>query len=207
MEKSQLKKFRVQPNTKILVLNSPDDYKFPPEAKSITVEKVEKNIAAVHLFIRNKKELEKNFKKVVTLLNEKTNLWLFYPKMSSNIKTDVNSDSIAKFLENFPVKISSLVSYDDTWSAFLIRKNKENERNQKTDKNLTKFLPYIDFKNRVVTLPEDFEKELRKNKNALQKFDKLSFTHKKEYVLAILEAKKTETRQRRIQKIIQMLSN
>lgn len=62
--------------------------------------------------------------KVVPLLNDETNLWLFYPKLSSNIKTDINRDFIAKFIDNFPVKISSQVFYDDTWAAFLFRKKK-----------------------------------------------------------------------------------
>lgn len=206
MEISQFKKFRLQPNTKVFVLNAPAEYKFPPESQIITVSKAEKDLAAIHLFVRNQKELESNFKKVVPLLNDETNLWLFYPKLSSSIKTDINRDSIAKFIDNFPVKISSLVSYDDTWSAFLIRKKKGDAQNNHKRTNLSKYLPYIDFQKREINLPEDFKKELIKNKKAFQNFEKLSFTHKKEYIMAILDAKKEETRKRRIQKTIEMLS-
>lgn len=206
MEIGQFKKFRLQPNTKVFVLNAPPEYKFPPESKIITVSKVEKDLAAIHLFVRNQKELKSNFKKVVLLLNDETNLWLFYPKMSSNIKTDINRDSIVKFIDNFSVKISALVSYDDTWSAFLIRKKKGDDQNNHKKTNFSQYLPYIDFQKREITLPEDFKKELIKNKKAFQNFKKLSFTHKKEYIMAILDAKKEETRKRRIQKTIEMLS-
>ncbi len=206
MEISQFKKFKLQPDTKVLVLNAPAEYKFPFESKIITINKAEKDVIAIHLFVRNQKELESNFKKVVPILNDETNLWLFYPKSSSKIKTDINRDSIVKFIDKFPVKISSLVSYNDTWSAFLIRKKEgyNQDNHKKTD--LSQYLPYIDFQKREITLPEDFKKELIKNKKAFQNFEKLSFTHKKEYIMAILDAKKEETRKRRIQKTIEMLS-
>jgi uncharacterized protein YdeI (YjbR/CyaY-like superfamily) len=41
--------------------------------------------------------------------------------------------------------------------------------------------------------------------NLLDTFEKLAFTHRKEYVVAILEAKRPETRATRIGKTIQML--
>jgi uncharacterized protein YdeI (YjbR/CyaY-like superfamily) len=48
-------------------------------------------------------------------------------------------------------------------------------------------------------------KELKKDKEAKALFDKLSYTHQKEYVNWITEAKKEETRQTRVIKTIEML--
>jgi uncharacterized protein YdeI (YjbR/CyaY-like superfamily) len=48
-------------------------------------------------------------------------------------------------------------------------------------------------------------KELKKDKEAKAFFDKLSYTHQKEYVRWVEEAKKEETRQNRIVKTIDML--
>jgi uncharacterized protein YdeI (YjbR/CyaY-like superfamily) len=48
-------------------------------------------------------------------------------------------------------------------------------------------------------------KELKKDKEARAFFDKLSYTHRKEYVNWVTEAKKAETRQSRIIKTIEML--
>lgn len=60
---------------------------------------------------------------------------------------------------------------------------------------------------RVVEIPKELLKELKKEKEAKAFFDKLSYTHRKEYVTWITEAKKEETRHNRILKTIEMLKN
>lgn len=62
-----------------------------------------------------------------------------------------------------------------------------------------------DMEPRVVELPADLRKELNKDEKAKDFFDKLSYTHQKEYVTWITEAKKEETRQGRIVKTMDML--
>lgn len=64
-----------------------------------------------------------------------------------------------------------------------------------------------DTEPRVVEIPTDLLKELKKDKESKILFDKLSYTHQKEYVTWITEAKKEETRQSRIAKTIQVLKN
>lgn len=63
----------------------------------------------------------------------------------------------------------------------------------------------LDSEPRVVEIPEDLLKELRKNKEASSFFEGLSFTHRREYVKWIEEAKKPETRATRILKTVDML--
>jgi hypothetical protein len=62
-----------------------------------------------------------------------------------------------------------------------------------------------DTEPRVIEIPEDLMKELKKDKEAQAFFDKLSYTHQKEYVNWITEAKKEETRRSRITKTVEML--
>ena len=62
-----------------------------------------------------------------------------------------------------------------------------------------------DTEPRVVEVPKDMLKELKKDKEAKAFFDKLSYTHQREYVMWINEAKREETRQNRILKAIEML--
>jgi hypothetical protein len=57
---------------------------------------------------------------------------------------------------------------------------------------------------RTVVVPPEFERLLKKE-GLLAGFKKLSFTHQKEYVRWITEAKKEETRQNRIAKAVTML--
>lgn len=62
-----------------------------------------------------------------------------------------------------------------------------------------------DTEPRVIEVPAELVKELKKDKEAKALFDKLSYTHQKEYVTWINEAKKEETRQNRIVKTMEML--
>jgi hypothetical protein len=63
----------------------------------------------------------------------------------------------------------------------------------------------LDTEERLVEIPNDLSKELKKNKEVKAFFDKLSYSHKREYVTWITEAKKEETRHRRVLKTIEML--
>jgi Bacteriocin-protection, YdeI or OmpD-Associated/Domain of unknown function (DUF1905) len=58
---------------------------------------------------------------------------------------------------------------------------------------------------RVVAIPKDLAAVFKKDKEAKALFDKLSYTHQKEYVTWIEAAKKAETRQRRIARTREML--
>jgi len=63
----------------------------------------------------------------------------------------------------------------------------------------------LDDKTREITIPDDVQKSLEKNQMALETYNKLSYSHQKEYINWILEAKREETRQNRIEKMIQKL--
>jgi hypothetical protein len=60
---------------------------------------------------------------------------------------------------------------------------------------------------RVITPPEDFARALKVNKEAQSTWDKLSYTHQREHVEHIEDAKKPDTRQRRIERSIQLLAS
>jgi hypothetical protein len=59
---------------------------------------------------------------------------------------------------------------------------------------------------RVITPPEDFARALEADEDARATWDKLSFTHRREHVEHVEEAKRPETRRRRIEKSIQLLA-
>jgi uncharacterized protein YdeI (YjbR/CyaY-like superfamily) len=58
---------------------------------------------------------------------------------------------------------------------------------------------------RTVEAPDDLVRAFDGNETAKAAFEKCSYTHKKEYVEWINEAKKPETRQRRIVKTLEKL--
>jgi hypothetical protein len=62
-----------------------------------------------------------------------------------------------------------------------------------------------DTEERVVEVPVELKNAFKVEKEAKAFFDKLSYTHQREYVMWINEAKKEETRQNRVVKTIEML--
>jgi len=63
----------------------------------------------------------------------------------------------------------------------------------------------LDDQPRVVELPDDVRSRLESNPDALEKFNKLSYTHQKEHIDSINDAKREETRQNRIEKLLEKL--
>lgn len=62
-----------------------------------------------------------------------------------------------------------------------------------------------DKEERLVEISDDILTVFKENKMAKEIFDKMSYTHRKEYIRWIEEAKKPETRENRKTKMIQMI--
>ncbi len=63
----------------------------------------------------------------------------------------------------------------------------------------------LDTKPREVEIPEALATALASDEEAKAVFDRLAFTHRKEYARWIAEAKREETRQNRIQRALDMI--
>ncbi len=72
--------------------------------------------------------------------------------------------------------------------------------------DLVHFIIEQDTEIRLVEVPDDLQTALSKEEKLITIFDNLSYSHRKEYVVWINGAKKEETRSRRIQKCLEMLS-
>jgi hypothetical protein len=71
--------------------------------------------------------------------------------------------------------------------------------------DLARFVMQRDDKPRTVSLPPALKQALAAKPKAKAAFEKLSHTHKKEYVKWIAEAKQQKTVQRRLEKLVPML--
>lgn len=65
----------------------------------------------------------------------------------------------------------------------------------------------LDTQPREVAVPEDLASALDGEPEAKRRFESLSYSHKRQHVMAIDDAKTAETRKRRIDKAIEMLKN
>ena len=117
-----------------------------------------------------------------------------YGKKRVKIKAKIES-------ENYR---GSLVRMGSPDHILLIRKDIR-EKINKTAGDIVNIEVEEDTTPRVVKVPSDFQKLLKDNPNENAFFKKLSYTHQKEYVQWIEEAKREETRTRRMKKAIEMM--
>ncbi|RHX82126.1 YdeI/OmpD-associated family protein [Leptospira yasudae] len=159
------------------------------------------------LFAGSASSLKSAFKKIVTSLREDTLLWIAYPKKSSGIKTDLDRDHGWEPITEIGYDGIALISLNDTWSAVRFKKSDTVKKGgSKAEKQKRPELSkYIDYAKKTVKLPEDVTKSFYKNKDAKQTFESLSWSHKREFIESILEAKNAETRTNRILKMIEKL--
>ena len=62
-----------------------------------------------------------------------------------------------------------------------------------------------DKEERIVEIPADVKLVFKQNPKAFELYEKMSYTHRKEYIRWIVEAKKPETRENRKAKMIEMI--
>lgn len=65
----------------------------------------------------------------------------------------------------------------------------------------------MEAKSKIPKTPHLLKKALRKNKKAKMAFEKMPPSHKREYIEYISEAKKEETKQKRIKKVMRMMGS
>ncbi len=97
----------------------------------------------VHWFVVNRAQLEKEMSKVMKLVKEDVTVWVYYPKGSSKIQTDLTRDKGWDCLLSEGDKLTwiNLISFDDTWSVFGFRaKSEADKRKKQSQKKSGKFL-------------------------------------------------------------------
>ncbi|MEJ8758425.1 YdeI/OmpD-associated family protein [Pontibacter sp. H259] len=189
----------------LLLLNAPANLKseFEQEGCQITeaaTTTTERAYDVVQLFVTTKSELDALAPQAVAALKPNGILWVAYPKKSSGIKSDLNRDHGWETIKELGYEGVRLIAIDDTWSSLRLRHQAE----RKAPSTFGIDYPGIDRAAKTVTIPDDLMAALTQA-NVLARFEKLAFTHRKEHVVAVLEAKRPETRQSRIQKVIEKL--
>ncbi len=133
-------------------------------------------------------------------------VWCYYPKGTSKIQTDLTRDKgWDSLLKNNDIKWLSLISVDETWSAFSFRLKTDKDKTEEVKPREREVLKYADSKTKTIILPEDLAKAFKKNTSARKVFDALAFSHRREYVEWIVTAKREETRLTRIEGTIEKL--
>lgn len=203
-------KLKIKKDYTLLTINAPDTFKkgLGKLPAGVVITNSGKEYNQVHWFVYNKAQLEKELSKLMKLVKDDVIIWVYYPKGSSKIQTDLTRDKGWDCLLKEADKLTwiSLISFDDIWSVFGFRaKNEADKKKDAKPKEEREIFKWVNPATKEVKLPEDFSAALKKNKKEAAYFDSLSFTNKKEYIEWIVTAKREETRKERVDGTIERL--
>jgi len=209
MANTTAQKLKIQPGFTLLTLNAPASFKagLNPLPASVKFTTNGKEYDQVHWFVLNKAQLEKEVGRVMKLLKENIIVWVYYPKGSSKLQTDLTRDKGWECLTRAGDQLTwiSLISFDDTWSVFGFRPKNESDKQKEAGTKPREIFNWVNPETKEVRLPDDVQESLNKNKKEAAFFNSLAFTNKKEYLEWIITAKRPETRAERIKGTIDRL--
>ena len=204
-EISLLKKLKIGPDGQVLLLNVSPEWQAFFKAHQVKISKPDQPAELILLFAPDKTALEKQMAQVNKLVSATSIIWVAFPKGSSKMQTDLTRDKGWECVPTSDWQFLNLISLDEKWSAFSFRRAGSTEtkvrralRDPEIENVIKPENPYIDTVNRVVNLPEDLAQALAENKEALIFFEKLSFTNRREFIHWVTNAKREETRQKRV---------
>jgi hypothetical protein len=120
IEKSLAQKLGIKEDSRITILNPPDNYheilgKLP---RNVSLAKTFKGpLDFIHFFTKEKVELERMFPILKQELSKSGMLWISWPKGSSKTATDLNENVVREIgLKNHLVDVK-VIAVDETWSG------------------------------------------------------------------------------------------
>lgn len=127
------KKMKIKAGQRIAVVDAPEGYlaqlgPLPPGVS--VVQRLQGAFDWVQVFVKTQAQLERMAPKVVEALKPESLLWLSFPKGTSKIQTDLTRDRGWEGMKRFDLKWVTLVSVDETWSAFAMRPYRPGEARQ-----------------------------------------------------------------------------
>ena len=129
-ESALAKKMKLKPDSKAAVINAPEDYVEALRHDTALSPTLNGKFDWIQIFVRNKAELDALAPRAAKALRPESILWISFPKGSSRIQTDLTRDRGWESLQALDLKWITLVSVNETWSAFALRPYREGEERQ-----------------------------------------------------------------------------
>jgi len=124
VQRSLIRKLRIQPGQRITIINPPPGYLDQlgdlPEGVELS-NQPERTFDFVHLFVKNIAELERLGPSAVRAVKHDGLLWISYPKRSSKLETDISRDVGWDVIKEAGLRPVTQVSIDAVWSALRFR--------------------------------------------------------------------------------------
>jgi len=132
-ESALAKKMKLKASQRAAVLRTPPGFldELAPLPKGTTVStQLDGSFDWVQVFVQTKAELDALLPEVRRALKPVSILWLSFPKGTSKLQTDLTRDKGWDSLRNADLKWITLVSVNETWSAFSLRPYRPGEPKQ-----------------------------------------------------------------------------
>jgi hypothetical protein len=183
-------------------------------AKNVTPLLRSKKIDFALVFAVNQNQLNNILREVFIALHPNRKLWIAYPKKTSKIVSDLNRQSSWDLLIESGFENLNLVSIDNVWNAVLFRKNgvasalgQSNTVVASEHTEAATIGTSVEFEKKLVVPPADLEKIFKKHTEARDFFTSLSETNQNEYVTFLTDTKRGETKQRRLESVLEKLTS
>ena len=134
-ESALAKKMKLKAGARAAVVNATTGYlkELGPLPAGVELfEKLQGRFDWIQGFVRTSAELKGLVPRLVKALAPESLLWISFPKGTSGIQTDLTRDKGWDALKSVDLKWVTLISVNDTWSAFCLRPYKPGEAKQKT---------------------------------------------------------------------------
>ncbi len=198
------RKLQIKPGNRVLLQNAPEGCgaALEPLPEGATVTTAARGEADVVLaFARDSKELGKLAPKAMKAVREGGILWMAYPKRTSGLDTDLTRDAGWKVVDEAGWGAVAQVAIDATWSAVRFKPGAARPRSAAPARAAS------NGARPAIEAPPDLAEALASSDDARALWEALSYSHRKEHVGYIEEAKRPETRARRVAKTVEMLAS
>ena len=124
------KKMKLKSGLKAAIINAPENYVDTLKHDTSLSPTLNGKFDWIQIFVRSKAELNALAPKAAKALKPEAMLWISFPKGTSKIQTDLTRDKGWEILQELDLKWITLVSVNETWSAFALRPYREGEKKQ-----------------------------------------------------------------------------
>jgi hypothetical protein len=124
-------KLGIKAGTKVVAMGAPPNYRqwLAPLPEGVSLgETAIAGSAFVHLFVSERRTLEKELKKLRQLLADVGVLWVSWPKKSSGVTTDITEDVIRDVCLPLGFVDVKVCAVDETWSGLKLMIRRENRK-------------------------------------------------------------------------------
>lgn len=210
MENLLLKKLQIKPGFNVAVVNAPENVKLIigdlPKEVSLSFT-TDEEYQALLVFAITKANLRAALQHEHHKITKHTICWILYPKAKSTLASDLNLMQSWEDLKPFNLTPCASAAIDAVWTALRIKPVEAQKKSGlgNTEIKQNDYGSYIDVVHKTITLPTDLNEVLTQNPTALNFYENLSYSNRKEYLLWVLTAKQEKTRSERIQKTIEKL--